>query len=226
LPNQYLSISDENTMNEFLVQINNILNNPSLSRHNVPADQELPEDLPPALWAADRVWVRRCGHVPPLTPLYDGPYAVVQRSLRHFRLQIGDKQDNISTSRLKPCSSSAPTAEPPKRGRPKLPVADPPPPPTPKRGRKRVRFLLTPQLPAAADSGTVFPATPGRFFARPEEASTRRYPQRTRGPAHWLQDFTFLAAHHNQEAGGTSVDGLPAGTGSVQHTVHTTRCTH
>jgi hypothetical protein len=133
-------------MNEFLIQINNILSNPSLSRHNIPADQELLEDLPLALWTADRVWVRRCGHVPPLTPLYDGPYTVVQRSLRHFWLQIGDKQDNISTSRLKPCSSSTPTASPPRRGRPRLPVADPPPPP-PQRSRKRVRFNLAPQPP-------------------------------------------------------------------------------
>ena len=73
LPNQFLSIDDTETMNKFLVQINNILNNSSLPRHNVAADRELPEDLPPDLWAADRVWVRRCGHVPPLTPLYDGP---------------------------------------------------------------------------------------------------------------------------------------------------------
>jgi hypothetical protein len=117
-------------MNEFLIQINNILNNSSLPRHNVAADRELPEDLPPDLWAADRVWVRRCGHVPPLTPLYDGPYAVIQRSLRAFKLQIGGKEDNVSTSRLKPCSASTPTASPPARGRPRLHTAADPPPPT------------------------------------------------------------------------------------------------
>jgi hypothetical protein len=116
------------TMNEFLVQINNILNNSSLPRHNVAADRELPEDLPPDLWTADRVWVHRCGHVPPLTPLYNGPYAVIQRSLRSFKLQMGGKEDKISTSRLKPCSSSTLTAAPPTRGRPRLhPTADPPP---------------------------------------------------------------------------------------------------
>ncbi len=47
LPNQFLSIDDNETMNKFLVQINNILNNSSLPRHNVAADRELPEDLPP-----------------------------------------------------------------------------------------------------------------------------------------------------------------------------------
>ena len=37
--------------------------------------------------------VRREGHVLPLTPLYDSPYKVLQRSLRTFRLQIGNKQE-------------------------------------------------------------------------------------------------------------------------------------
>jgi hypothetical protein len=110
VPNQYLSIDDTVTMNEFLVQINNILNNYSLPRHNVAADRELPEDLPPDLWAAHRVWVHRCGH---LSLLYDGPYAVIQRRLRFFKLQIGGKEDKVSTSHLEPCSTSTPTMTPP-----------------------------------------------------------------------------------------------------------------
>jgi len=187
LPNQYLSVDDDVT-NKFLVQINKTLTNPSLPRHNIAANRELPEDLPPDLWAADRVWVRRCGHVPPLTPLYDGPYAVNKRSLRYFQLQIGGKEDSISTSRLKPCSSSTPTAAPPTRGRPRLhPIADPPPPPTLRR-RRRVRFNLP---PAAADSGTVFPVQPDRFFERPEEATNSRYPRRQRGPPPHLRDYNF-----------------------------------
>jgi hypothetical protein len=194
LPNQYLSIDDTVTMNEFLVQINNILNNSSLPRHNVAADRELPEDLSSDLWATDRVWVRRCSHVPPLTPLYDGPYAVIQRSLRAFKLQIGGKEDQVSTSHLKPCSSSTPTASPPTRGRPRLqPAADPPPPPT--RERRRVRFDLTPQ-PAAADSGTVFPAQPCRFFERPEEATKSRYPADSAGrpqPSRTTASFSLIA---------------------------------
>jgi hypothetical protein len=128
LPNQFLSIDDTVTMNKFLVQINNILNNSSLPRHNVAADRELPEDLPPDLWAADRVWVRRCSYVPPLTLLYDSPYAVIQRSLRAFKLQIGGKEGQVSTSRLKPCSSSTPTASLLTRGRPWLHTAADPPP--------------------------------------------------------------------------------------------------
>jgi hypothetical protein len=113
LPNQYLSIDDNVTMNEFLVQINNILNNSSLPRQNVAADRELPEDLPPDLWTADRVWDRRCGHVPPLTPLYDSPYEVLQCNLRSFQLQMGGKEDKVSTSPAYPGTPRLhPTADP------------------------------------------------------------------------------------------------------------------
>ncbi len=73
-----------------------------MPRLNTAADKELPKDLSQELWAAERVWVRRGSHMPPLSPLFDGPYKVLQRSLRHFRLQMGDREDNISTSRLKP----------------------------------------------------------------------------------------------------------------------------
>ncbi len=162
-------------MNEFIIQIDNILKNIPMTRHNTAADKELPEDLPQELWAADLVWVRRGGHVPPLAPLYDGPYTVLQRSLRHFRLQMGDREDNVSTSRLKPCAAGAaiPTAAPPRCSRPHR---EQPPPAAPP---KRVRFNLAPTSPpAAADPGTVFPGKPARFFARPcqgkhLEAATR-----------------------------------------------------
>jgi hypothetical protein len=51
----------------------------------------------------------------------DGPYTVLQLSLRHFKLQMGDREDNISTSLLKPCTSDAstPTVAPPAHSRPR-----------------------------------------------------------------------------------------------------------
>jgi hypothetical protein len=59
----------------------------SLPRHNTAADRKLPEDLPQELWAAKCIWIRRRGgHVLPLSPLYDGPSTILQRSLRHFSL--------------------------------------------------------------------------------------------------------------------------------------------
>ncbi len=56
------------------------------------------------------MFVRRDGHVTLLQPLYDGPYTVIRRSLHHFTLRIGDKEEKVSTLRLKPCTD--PTALP------------------------------------------------------------------------------------------------------------------
>jgi len=78
-----------------------------------------PPQLPDDLARAPTVFVRRDGHVPPLQPLYDGPYTVICRSLHHFTLCIGDKVDKVSTLRLKPCMDpTAPPALPRVRGRP------------------------------------------------------------------------------------------------------------
>jgi hypothetical protein len=78
-----------------------------------------PRDLPTDLAAARLVFVRRDGHVPPLTPLYEGPYSVVRRSLHHFTVKMGDREEVISKSRLKTCNDETATpAEPRRRGRP------------------------------------------------------------------------------------------------------------
>ena len=84
---------------------------------------------------SDFVFVRRDGHVPPLQPLYQGPYAVVERFNNHFTVRVGNKIDSISVGRLKPAVLPAGTvpAEPPKRGRPHKAVPAPPP----RRGRSR-----------------------------------------------------------------------------------------
>ena len=80
--------------------------------------------------------------MPPLEPLYDGPYKVLQRSLHTFRLQIGTKQDTVSTSRLKAVQEDPDVqpAVPRPRGQPrKLPVAAPAP-------SKRVSFSKLPPV--------------------------------------------------------------------------------
>ena len=64
--------------------------------------------LPPALWEAEYVFVRRDSARPSLTPLYDGPYKVVQHSDRYFCLTIRDKEDSVSVSRLKPLLAAGP----------------------------------------------------------------------------------------------------------------------
>jgi hypothetical protein len=80
----------------------------------------LPQQLPPDLVQADMVFVRNDAVQPPLSPIYSGPYRVLERSLRYFKLQIGDRSDTVSTLRLKAAylPASAVPALPPRRGRP------------------------------------------------------------------------------------------------------------
>jgi outer membrane receptor protein involved in Fe transport len=99
------------------------------------------------------VLVRRDGTQTPLAPLYDGPYRVLERSNHFFRLQIGERTDNVSTLRLKAANTPADTvpAAPPRRGRPptRPPPPDPPRPtaairdrPARPRSERHVTFLL------------------------------------------------------------------------------------
>jgi hypothetical protein len=81
-----------------------MVKNHLLPRHNTAAVRELPEDLPQELWTAKCVWVRCCGLVP---PLIDGLYSVLQLSLRHFKRQMGDRED------FPPPASSPAQATPP-----------------------------------------------------------------------------------------------------------------
>ena len=108
--------------------------------HNITSSTNTLEQLPAALTSCPMVLVRREGHVPPLTPLYEGPYKVLFHSLRTFRLQIGNKTVTVSTQRLKPAVTSDNTipAVPPRRGRPPLP-APPVQPAAPPRRRGRPR---------------------------------------------------------------------------------------
>ncbi len=57
----------------------------------------LPEELLLALF----VLVCRDGAQPPLSPVYDGPYRVLERSTHFFLLEMGERSDKVSTLRLK-----------------------------------------------------------------------------------------------------------------------------
>jgi hypothetical protein len=79
--------------------------------------------VPQRLDSSDYVFVRRDGYNSPLNPKYDGPFKVIHRTPKFFRLQLGDRQDNVSIDRLKPAytdkSQPVQVARPPKRGRPR-----------------------------------------------------------------------------------------------------------
>ena len=106
-------------------------------RHHVPPShpQPLPRDL---LF----VFVREDASKPPLSPLYRGPYKVIDRFEKFFILQIGDKSDSASVARLKAVYSSVPMtpAVPPPRGRPRLRPASVTELPAPVYAKKMVRF--------------------------------------------------------------------------------------
>jgi len=74
-----------------------------------------PKPLPNCLLQADFVFVPEDASVPALSPLYRGPYKVLERQSKFFRLQIGDKVDVVSVDRLKPVISDStiiPTSPP------------------------------------------------------------------------------------------------------------------
>ena len=100
LPGQFLDAPDPPNQ-EFIKDIRGRVNlkpPPPPNHHlTVPWPSFVPEDL----YKADYVFVRRVGHVLPLSPLYDGPYKVVRRLERSFRLQIGSNTEVTSIDRLK-----------------------------------------------------------------------------------------------------------------------------
>ncbi len=54
------------------------------------------------LLQARHVYVRRGGTLPPLAPLYVGPYEVLEKADKHFRLAVGGREETVRIDRLKP----------------------------------------------------------------------------------------------------------------------------
>jgi hypothetical protein len=78
--------------------------------------------VPPALYTASHVYVRRDATAPPLTQLYLGPYFVLRRGPKSFDVEVGTKIETVSIDRLKPHVGRAEVKAanpPPPRGRPK-----------------------------------------------------------------------------------------------------------
>ena len=64
--------------------------------------------------------MQRSGVGPPLADNYSGPYLVLEKGPKVFKLQIGTRDDIITRDQLKPHLGLAPpaAADPPRRGRP------------------------------------------------------------------------------------------------------------
>ena len=63
---------------------------------------EVARAVPGPLADAELVYVKRGAVSPPLTQCYSGPYQVVERGLKVFRLQVGEWVEVVSADRLKP----------------------------------------------------------------------------------------------------------------------------
>ena len=74
----------------------------------------------PALDGATHVYVQRRGVGPPLADNSGGPYLVLEKGRKVFKLQLGTQEEVVSWDRLKPHAGQAPpgAAEPPRRGCP------------------------------------------------------------------------------------------------------------
>ena len=62
------------------------------------------EHIPAEFQKCPMVWIRRDGHRQPLTPQYNGPFQVVGRQEKFFRIKRGEKEDAVSIDRLKPAT--------------------------------------------------------------------------------------------------------------------------
>jgi hypothetical protein len=102
--------------------------------------------IPASLLSASFVYVKKGGVVPPLAPLYQGPFAVIKSGPKFFHVSIGGRREVITVDRLKQYLGAAPveTAAPAARGRPRRksmgkeadlsPALSPPLPPSPRLG--------------------------------------------------------------------------------------------
>ena len=81
---------------------------------------EVARATPGPLASAELVYVRRGAVSPPLTQCYSGPFKVLERGPKVFRLQVGEREEVVSADRLKPHTGTTPTlpAVPPRRGWP------------------------------------------------------------------------------------------------------------
>jgi hypothetical protein len=158
---------------------------PPPTRHNsAPAPSTIPEEL----LLARFVLVRRDGAQPPLSPIYDGPYRVLERSTHFFLLDIGDRTDKVSTLRLKAARTPADTepARPPRRG---CPVAQTPPvrtpPPTQRRRPRQVTFNLPPTAPPTSSSISSASGRPLRNARPPNRLNLLACRRRVWGDLWW-----------------------------------------
>jgi hypothetical protein len=85
---------------------------------------EILQGPPLHLASAEMVFIRAGAARPPLSPLFQGPYKVLQKGPKFFTVELGGRQEAISVDRLKAYSGGPVSpACPPQRGRPPNPAS-------------------------------------------------------------------------------------------------------
>ncbi len=117
LPGEFLG-TPEASAQEIADQIRSEVNSFNLVHQPLIADSSA--SVLEALQVATHVYVLRGGVIPTLAPRYQGPYLVLEKGPKSFRLAIGAREEVVSVDRLKPHTGDTPvtTAQPPRRGRP------------------------------------------------------------------------------------------------------------
>ena len=151
IPGEFLDAS-EFPSSQFISKIEKVIAGFSTSLpHHV--QHSPPAEIPAALKTVKFMFVREDASKPSLTPLYRGPYLVMEWQSKIFRLQIGTRIDAVSLDRLKPVFSDSPVVPvaPPPQGRPPLRQSKHPPDPSSAlkssaSRKKSVMFLTQPVI--------------------------------------------------------------------------------
>ena len=132
---------------------------------------ERPAFIPDELRQCPFVFIRRDGYRPPLSTPYDGPFRVLERNAKFFRIQLGDREDTVSIDRLKPAKvlDNATPTEPKKRGRPR---------------KNHDRSTVPPSIPTQNHEGPQ--PTPSAPQPRPVNPKTTRSGRTVRVPARYI----------------------------------------
>ena len=120
LPGELTDVQ-EAAADNFITQLASNEPPPTCQPRSYAAVATSPPSIPTHLKEARFVYVRRGGNVPPLVPVYTGPYRVQHAGPKVFVLEVGPNLEKVTVNRLKPHTGPLPVvpAVPAKRGRPK-----------------------------------------------------------------------------------------------------------
>jgi hypothetical protein len=97
VPGQFLDRPEPVTA-MFLAELKSVQPIPTRQRSYA----EVTVSMPPGLLAAKFVYICKGRSVPPLSPPYDGSFAVVEAGPKFFAVDIGGRQETVSIDHLKP----------------------------------------------------------------------------------------------------------------------------